>query len=260
MTAPLFLAAGTVLAAPPEEQIRAAAAAGFDGCGLRLDPATCSAAAVARLARVARSEGVLVLDIEVVRLTTPEPTPDQRHLVAIGADLGARWVLTVSEVADPDDRRRGIEIMAEVAQCNGMRIALEFMGFTAVPNLAAALRLWSMIGAPVGVLIDALHLHRTGGTPAEVAMMPSGSLGYLQLCDVGPGPGPDGAAALAAEARHHRLMPGDGAIDLAALVASVPKGTAVTVEVQNDSLAARHDPADLARRAYAAARRFVSQP
>ena len=260
MTAPLFLAAGTVLGAPPEEQIRAAAAAGFDGCGLRLDPATCDAAAVARLVGVARREGVRTLDIEVVRLTTPEPTPDQRRLVAIGADLGARWVLTVSEVTDPDDRRRGIEIIADVAQRNGMRVALEFMGFTAVPNLAAALRLWSVIGAPVGVLVDALHLHRTGGTAAEVAMMPSGSLAYLQLCDVGPGPAPDGPAALAAEARHHRLMPGDGAIDLATLVASVPQGTAMTVEVQNDDLAAHHDSVDLARRAYAAARRFVSRP
>lgn len=259
MTTPLYLAAGTVLDAPPEEQIRAAAAAGFDGCGLRLDPTTTDGATVARLAAIAEREGVLILDVEVVRLTTPEPTGAQRRLVEIGAELGARWVLTVSEVADVGERHRGIEALAGVAQGNGMRIALEFMAFTAINHLAEALRMWSLVGTPAGILVDALHLYRTGGTAAEVTAMPPGALAYVQLCDAAPGAAPAGSAALADEARHHRRMPGNGAIDLAALVAATPTGTAMTVEVQNDDLAARHDAAERARTAYSAARRYVSR-
>lgn len=260
MTSPLFLAAGTVLDAPPEEQIRAAAAAGFDGCGLRLDPAGTNAAMVARLAATAEREGVQIFDLEVVRLTTAAPIDDQRRLVAIGADLGARWVLTVSEVEDLDDRHRGIVALADVAQRNGVRIALEFMGFTAVDSLAEALRMWSLVGSSAGVLVDALHLHRTGGTAAQVAVMPPGALAYLQLCDAAPGPAPDSPGALADEARHHRRWPGDGVVDLTSLVAAVPAGTPVTVEVQNDDLTGRYDAAERARQGFVAATRFVSRP
>ena len=259
MTTPLYLAAGTVLDAPPEQQIEAAAAAGFDGCGLRLDAASTDAATVARLSRTAAREGVLILDVEVVRLAGPAPSAADRRLVEIGAELGARWVLTVSHAERIEDRVRGLEALVDVARRSGIRIALEFMAFTAVTDLAAALRLWSLVGSPAGVLVDALHLHRTGGTAAQVATMPPGSLAYLQVCDVAAGPAPVGAAALADEARHHRLMPGEGVIDQTSLVAAVPEGTAVTVEVQNDGLAAHTSAVDRARAAYRAATRYVSR-
>ncbi|MHA3703712.1 sugar phosphate isomerase/epimerase family protein [Jatrophihabitans sp. YIM 134969] len=259
MTSPLYLAAGTVLDAPPEVQIRAAAAAGFDGCGLRLDAGSTDAATVARLAKTAAREGVRILDVEVVRLTGRAPSAADRRLVEIGAELGAQWVLTVSQVEEIGDRLRGLEALTDVAGRNGLRVALEFMAFTAVTDLAAALQLWSLIGAPVGVLVDGLHLHRTGGTATQVATMPPGSLAYLQVCDVAGGPAPVGAVALADEARHHRMMPGTGVIDQAALVAALPEGTPVTVEVQNDDLAQRLTAAERARVAHAAATRFVSR-
>jgi sugar phosphate isomerase/epimerase len=103
------------------------------------------------------------------------------------------------------------------------------------------------------VLIDALHLQRAGGTPAEVAALPGRLLPYAQLCD---GPfhpiRPPEDVALT-EARTGRLLPGDGALPLPDLVAALPPDTDLAVEAPVAALAGR-PPAEIARRAYASLR------
>lgn len=256
MSHPLVLAAGTALDADPPEQIAAAAAAGFSFCGLRLNPAAVTPSDVAGWRRSADCEGVAVFDVEVVRLATGSPTAAELRLLDIAADLGARWVLTVSHVEDPDARLRGLTALARAAQRRGVGIALEFMAFTAVSDLAAAVACQQDVDEPCGVLVDALHLARTGGSADDVARMPAGALAYVQLCDASTEVAPVGAAALAVEARHHRVLPGAGVLDLAALAAAGPPDIPFSVEVQNDALAARTTPAQRAVLAYAAGSAF----
>jgi sugar phosphate isomerase/epimerase len=43
------------------------------------------------------------------------------------------------------------------------------------------------------------------------------------------------------EARHHRLPPGEGELDGAALIAQVPEHVPLSVEVQSDALVAARD-------------------
>ncbi|GEL21593.1 xylose isomerase [Pseudonocardia sulfidoxydans NBRC 16205] len=262
MSAPLLsLAAGTVLDAGPETTLDAAAAAGYDAAGLRLDPDTDPAAAVA-LRRRADDHGLTLLDLEVVRLGPDRSIDEALRLLDLAVVLGARFLLTVSSHPDPADTRAELATLVKAATGGPTRIGLEFMRFTRIPTLAAAVATLDDIGAEpsaAAVLVDALHLHRSGETPADVAAVAAVAperIGYWQICD-GPAAAPadvDGVDGLVHEARHHRLPPGEGDLPLHDLVAALPDGLPVSVEVQSDHLAAALDPTTRARRLLEATR------
>jgi sugar phosphate isomerase/epimerase len=109
---------------------------------------------------------------------------------------------------------------------------------------------------PAGaVLIDALHLQRSGGTPADVAALPRRLLPYVQLCDGPFDPVRPPEEVALTEARTGRLFPGDGELPLPDLVAALPSGTDLGVEAPVAALAGQ-PPAEIARQAYAALRPF----
>ncbi len=102
----------------------------------------------------------------------------------VAARLGATYFLAVGN--DPDEGRMTANLasLAEAARSHRLHLALELMPYTAVSSLAKAHRMVSTCHAPnLGLLIDALHLARAGGTPAEVAALPREHIAYLQLCD-----------------------------------------------------------------------------
>jgi sugar phosphate isomerase/epimerase len=105
------------------------------------------------------------------------------------------------------------------------------------------------------VLVDPLHLARSGGTVDDVRRLPAGLLPYLQFCDAASaGPAPDLEAA-GAEARRTRLPPGDGALPLAGLLAAVPPSAALSLEVPDGWHHA--DPVGRARRVRQAVDRLL---
>ncbi|GAA3237158.1 TIM barrel protein [Pseudonocardia petroleophila] len=233
----LSLAAGTVLDLSPGDTVECAAAAGFGLAGVRMaDPRTQARG----VADALRRTGADLLDVEVVRLAPGPLTDAQRRLAVTAAELGARFLLTVSE--DPDEPAT-VGKLAELAGLLGdrTRVALECMAFTAVPTRTAAERI-ARAAPGVTVLLDPLHLHRAGDRlddPADPALT-----GYAQLSDVAdPGRAP---ADLAHEARHERVPPGHGGLPLAAFVAGLPAGVPLAVEVQSDALAAALAPRDRA--------------
>ena len=267
MSAPLLsLAAGTVLDAGPAATLDAAAAAGYAAAGLRLDADTCPASAV-ELRRRADDHGLTLLDLEVVRLGPDRSIDEALRLLDLAVVLGARFLLTVSSHPDPADTRAELAALVRAAHGGPTRIALEFMRFTRVPTLADAVAVLDDIGADPGdatVLVDALHLRRSGETPADVAAVAAaapGRIGYWQICD-GPAAAPadvDGVDGLVHEARHHRLAPGEGDLPLHDLIAALPAGLPISVEVQSDRLAASHDPVARARHLMEATRAVLPQ-
>jgi sugar phosphate isomerase/epimerase len=88
-----------------------------------------------------------------------------------------------------------------------------------------------------GVLVDALHLARSGGTPAAVAALPRERIAYMQLCDA-PRQSPP-VDDLAREARHDRLHAGEGELWLDELFALAADDVAISVEVPRSADAAR---------------------
>ncbi len=98
----------------------------------------------------------------------------------------------------------------------------------------------------VGIAVDALHLARTGGTPAEIAALPAHHFAYAQICD---GRGFHRSADYLPEALD-RMMPGDGEFPLRAIIEALPQATALDVEVPSVKLANAGVPAIEADRTY----------
>jgi sugar phosphate isomerase/epimerase len=232
----LSLAAGTVLDASPEQAIDAAAEAGFDALGLRFTEPP-SERRLAELSGRIGAAGLSVLDVEVVRLGPGVDAAAMAWLVDVAGVLGARYVLTVSDDPDLDRTQRGIEALCDRAAPLGVAIALEYMAFTAVRDLAAAHAIVeSSARTNAAVLVDVLHLARSGGDAAALRGPHGTRAGYVQICD-GPAAGPATDEALRDEARHHRLMPGTGELPVVAVLDAVGD-VPVSVEVQSDELAA----------------------
>src|SRR4051812_44769945 len=134
---PLSLASLTALHVPPPELVRSAAAAGFDLVGaLRLMPASDGTGfdlvrdAALRRETVAAlaGTGLGVLDVEVFRLRAGTAAIEAEPLLAIGAELGASFLLTAVE--DPEPARRA-EVFADLfdpAPGDGLRGLVEAVG------------------------------------------------------------------------------------------------------------------------------------
>jgi sugar phosphate isomerase/epimerase len=130
---------------------------------------------------------------------------------------------------------------------------LEFLPIFTIGSLAAAVDLVQEVGRPnAGVLVDTLHLARSGGTAADLRTVPPRLLPYVQLADA-PAAAPP-ADQLRDEALHGRLLPGDGALPLAAVLDAVPD-VPVSLEIRSRMVMEAYlDPTDRARAVLAATR------
>lgn len=245
---PLVLAAGSMLDHSPTTMIDAAAAAGFDGVGLRIsNPAAASHSVgdVAAVRRHAHDSGIAVHDVEVVRIGTDH---EAGALVERAAEIGAASLLVVSDASDRADTVAGVAALVELARPLGVEVALEYMAWTDPTGPLDAVTVARQTGCRV--VVDVLHHVRVGATVDDLrAVVESGTLGWLQICDAQLQPPAD----LIHEARHRRLAPGDGGLPLAELLSCISPHVTVSVEVQNDALA-KVEPHDRAAMLHTATR------
>jgi sugar phosphate isomerase/epimerase len=134
---------------------------------------------------------------------------------------------------DPD-WKRGVANFGNVcdeASRFGLRIALEFMRWRSVRTIDEAARLVSEAGRPNGgIVLDTLHLSRSGGSPNAVANVSAQAIMYVQLCDaVEMIPATDDG--LIREARSGRLAPGAGSLWLEGLFDVLPDDIAISIEI-----------------------------
>jgi sugar phosphate isomerase/epimerase len=250
----------------PVELIDAAAAAGLEAVTLRIEPAfdgdrpplAVDAASIDEAgARLAATQ-IGVLDAEVIRLG---PWTTRESLTAVldrAARLGAEHVLTVNhEEEDHATAVRRFRELCELAAPRNIRPALEFMLWRVTQTLEQAYRIVEEAEHPAGaVLVDALHLDRTGGSPAAVAALVERGperFPYFQLCDATGEAPRGGVSAIHREAVAGRLLPGEGQLPLGDLVSVLPPRAAISIEVPNESFRGEA-PADVARRAASATR------
>src|SRR4051812_28090312 len=133
---PLSLASLTALHVPPPDLVRYAAAAGFDLLGaLRLVPASDGtgadlvgdAALRRRTARALADSGLGVLDVEVFRVRAGTAAADAEPLLAVGAELGAGFLLTAVEDPEPERRAEVFAELCRLARGHGLRCVVEPM-------------------------------------------------------------------------------------------------------------------------------------
>lgn len=129
--------------------------------------------------------------------------------------------------------------MCEMARDHGLRVDLEFMRWRPVATVQQACAVVTGAGqANSGVLVDALHLFRSGGQVADIAAVDPRLLRAVQLCDA-PMLAP-AEALIIPEAREGRLLPGQGQLPLAALLAALPGDVDISVEVPCAGLPPEH--------------------
>jgi sugar phosphate isomerase/epimerase len=248
--------------ATPIQLVEAAASAGFDFGGMWMEPADWTMETTRAVARRLRDTGLRLLDIEVVWIKPGPLDPDHIRIVQVGAELGAQNVLCVS--SDPD-RAATTDKIAQLAlrgQASGIGINLEFGLFTEVKSLAEATSIVAEINSPaLGILVDALHWTRSGGTVEEVAALPRQWIRYVQLCDAPmPGAMPDDPSAILTEAIDGRMPLGHGGLPLNALIDVLP--VEITFAIEERSAALRAQYQDLNSRAaecLATSRAFLEQ-
>ena len=224
----LSLAHLTAITLPPAALVRAAARAGYGKVGLRLPPAAPGAIdyyaapgspAFMQLQAVLEGEGIGLHDVEMVSIGPGFVAADYRYLLEAGQALGAT---TLNVSGDDDDvGRLGDNFAALCAQASSfaMRVELEFMRWRPVGTLEQAVAIVTRANSENGkILLDALHLFRSGGSMKTLQSIDRALIGSVQLCDAS-GPIPSGDEAIIGEARGNRLAPGDGQLPLEELVA-----------------------------------------
>jgi len=258
----------TVLDLPPPEVVRVAAVTGCAQAGLRLLPVAPGAAAYPMaddpamlretLACMADT-GVTIADLEIVMLRPNTDLSAFLPLLETGARLGAKHVLVAGY--DPDEARLAASFAAFCAAAApfGLTGDLEFMPWTAVPDLAAAIRVVRAAAQPNGgILVDALHFDRSDSRLSDIAAVPRAWLHYWQLCDA-PAERPTTTEGLLHTARAERLFPGEGGIDLIPLIRAMPADLPISLEIPTQELARTVGPEERVRRAVTLSRALLER-
>lgn len=256
MTRSLSIAHLTFLHLAPPELIKLAGAAGFDAVGLRLIAVTDATPGYtlmndpdmmrATLAAL-RETGVVVNDIEFVRLTPTFDAQTFEPFLETGAQLGARHIVTAPY--DPDHQRltENLGAFADLAANYDMTPVLEFFPWTSVPNLSSALDIVEKTGRDyVGVLLDTLHFNRSQSTLQQITYADPARFPFLHVCDANVQPSYT-EDDLLHTARAARLMPGDGDIPLRDILAQMPKDASIGLEIPMQSLGQNVSDLDIAR-------------
>jgi sugar phosphate isomerase/epimerase len=244
----LGLAHLTALELPPAALIEEAARAGFSSVGLRFIAATAGGPAYPTqvgtdahrtLKQILKSEGVRLNDIEIVQLTPDIDVPALADLFEAAADLGAVSVTASGDDADHARLTAHFADLCDLAQIYGLRVDLEFMRWRAIGTLPQAEAIVRQAGKSNGaILVDALHLSRSGGKASDLIALPAQLLRAAQLCDAAAEmPATDGAAI--AEARGGRLPPGEGSLPLGELLDALPADTSLSIEMPLPALPVR---------------------
>lgn len=235
---PLCMASGIMPEATPVELVECAAHAGFEYGGMWVEQADWTAQTTREVKAMLAATGLPLIDVEVVWIKPGPPDPFHARIVDIGKELDARNVLCVSSDPDMGATRDKLAILAEQAGSD-IRINLEFGLFTEVKTIRAASAILREIDHPaMGLLVDALHWRRSGGTIADVAALPAAWLSYVQLCDApDPGADPTDPEAILAEAIDGRVAMGRGGLPLARLMDALPvSGLPISVEERSKAL------------------------
>jgi sugar phosphate isomerase/epimerase len=255
----------TVLSLPPPQMVEVAARCGYRHVGLRLVavnaetpgyPLMDDAAALRETKARLAATGVSVLDIEFLRLAPGFDARAMERMLAAGAELGARHVIC-APYDEPEAAAGHLAALAEVARPYGLTALLEFFAWTPVASLRAAADVVAAANQPnTGLLVDSLHMARTGSDAAALDALPRSWLPMLHLCDAAARR-EDSLEGMLHTARAERLPPGEGELDLRGLIGHMPAGIPVALEVPMEGLTRSEGPEAVARRVIAGARRVT---
>ncbi len=232
MTFQFSLAHLTVLGCAPPEMTYIAARAGYDFVsyrpifmGLPNEPnyALAENEEMLRQTKAAlRETGLTVHDIELARIGDGVDLKSYAPAMETAAELGTRHV--ISSIWTPH-REYAIDCLGELcdlAAKSGLTIDVEFVTWASVASLRDAVSMIRAVNRPnCGLLIDTLHFHRSRVALEELDAVPREWFHFVHLCDAEPEI-PATTEGLIFTGREGRVCPGEGGIDLAAILDRIP--------------------------------------
>lgn len=252
--------------ASPLELIEAAAAGDIRSVGIRLAPPpgdprpaiADNAPLLREMAAALHHHGVALHEMGGIWLNGPRPSSWCKPALEAGSRLGAQHAIALIMERDPHKRLDDFCDLCDAASEHGLGVAIEFVIYSAVKTIEDAVALVRQSGrSNASVLVDALHLHRSGGSVAALAAIPPEMISIAQLCDA-PALAPDTLAGLQHEARCDRLDPGEGGLPLRAFVAALPAHFPLELEIPKLACAGVPGPARI-RALAATTREFLAR-
>lgn len=180
-------------------------------------------------------------------------------IMRIAEDLEAEAINCVEGLGQPHDTAALVDAFgafADRAAAAGLRLTLEFMPISSIPDLAAGWEIVAGAGRPnAGLCFDTWHYFRSGPDPDLLARLPGDRVFEVQLAD----------APLALEGRdltedllRFRRLPGEGAFDITGVtdrLKAIGAWTSVGPEVFSDAFDAL-DAVEVGRRCGASLARW----
>jgi sugar phosphate isomerase/epimerase len=178
------------------------------------------------------------------------------------AELGVPRINVVSLDPDLGHTFDQFALLTELAAQRGIQTVVEPVPGLTVGDLPTAVAAREHVGrSDFRLLIDAMHLVRSGSGAADVAALDRDHIGYAQLNDTTLRPRLDNysLANYLEEAMFERMVPGEGELPLPDILGALPPDIVIELEVPRRSLAlAGVSPIDRLRPCVEAARRLLS--
>lgn len=220
----------TVLDCEPEETVTLAAASGCRFVSLWVQspganfPAQCQvsdAATAERVRRRMQAEGVRPLNLEVFDLTPGADVPSYGRALDMGAAMGARCATAIFRGhTEPERMLEQFVELCQLAGRFGLRVNAEFISYQSLGSLAQTLELLDRAAQPnAGIVIDILHLVRSGGSTEEVRGLDTRLVGHAQMCD---GPATIRPEDRSVESGSNRQVPGEGEFPIRGFYEALP--------------------------------------
>jgi sugar phosphate isomerase/epimerase len=222
----------TVLGCAPPEMTYIAARAGYDFVSYRLIYMGLPGEAnydVARNKEMLRqtktalaTTGLKLLDIEVARISDGLDPKTYLPAMEAAAELGGKHVLASIWAKDRSFSIDCFGQLCDLAKPLGLTVQLEFVTFAECKTLADAMAVLRATNRPnSGLLVDMLHFSRSRVSPPELDAVPREWFRFAHFCDA-PAEIPATNEGLIQTARQERLYPGEGGIDIAAILHRMP--------------------------------------
>ncbi len=242
----LTLSVMTLRNAALTDRIQAAGEAGFQGIGWRLeDFVEAGRAGISEddVVQLLKTSKVRALEVEfyrewIGRENDAEYQSNEARLLELAGRLGARHInVAVFERVEQEKIVASLAALCERANTHNLIVQLEFMPYEpSVPSLQKA---WEIVLATglsnAGLVIDAWHWSRAGESADSLQGIPPERITSVQLSDDLAVAEPD----MADESRHHRCIPGSGALDLPRFLRTLTEHgvtAPLSVEVMSDEL------------------------
>src|SRR5262249_2431741 len=213
--------------------------AGYDGIGLRVHrspglpfyPVVGDTALIREMKARIADAGLKVYDLYSFYLQPDTDVSSFAPAMELGASFGAKYATVMAAADDWSRQRDKVVATVDLAAQFGLTCSLEFAVIRPLATLPQTVRLIEESKRQAVICIDPLHLARSGGSPADVKALDTKYFPYAQISDGILDPGEPNPALFGKLGLGTRAMPGEGKLPLREVMAALPQGIPLSVEL-----------------------------